>query len=288
MKQILKQIKKIEIHTKKLVDGLISGNYHSVFKGQGIEFSDIREYVYGDDIRSIDWNVTARMNKPFVKEFIEERDLRVYFFLDVSGSLNFGNMISKSQKIIELVATLMFSAVRNNDAVGLFLSTDKVEKFIKVRKGRRHVLKLLQEILSYEPKSKQTNLKESLKFVSKVLKKRGIIFIISDFLNDDFVKPLKILKNKHDIVAIRVVDSREKEIPSVGLIELEDEETGEQILIDTNDKEFLENYKKEIQKHEEKLKRIFRKHKIDVLEVLTDEPYDKPLKKFFRQRVRKR
>jgi uncharacterized protein (DUF58 family) len=284
--QVIKQVKKIEITTKHLVDGLIAGNYHSVFKGSGIEFSQIREYQPGDDIRSIDWNVTARFNHPYVKEFIEERDLRVYFAFDMSGSGNFGNKIVKRTKAIELTASLMFSALRNNDNVGLFLFTDHIETFIPARKGRKHVLKLISSLVSHEPASKQTDLKKALIFISNVMKKRSLLFIISDFYSNDFLKPLKILKNRHDIVAVKITDTREKILPDVGLIELEDEETQEQMLIDTSDKEFRDNFAKIMQKEEERLKNLFRKYHIDIIEIDTDELYEQPLKKFFYARKR--
>ena len=284
MKQILKQIKNLELNTKKLVEGLITGNYHSIFKGTGIEFSEIREYKSGDDIRAIDWKVTARFNRPFIKEFIEERDLRVYFVLDVSASSSFGNNIEKKRKSIELIASLMFSAMKNNDAVGLFLITDKLEKFAPARKGKKYILRLITNLLTFEPESKKTNLIEPFKSVSKIIKKRSIVFVVSDFFSDDFSKPLKVLKKKNDVIAVRVIDKREKEIPNVGYIELEDEETGEQILVDTSDENFRKNYSKIIKENDKKLEKMFKKYKIDFIEVLTDESYDKPLKKFFKIR----
>ena len=284
MKEILKQVKKIELNTKKLVEGLITGNYHSIFKGTGIEFSEIREYKPGDDIRTIDWKVTARFNRPFIKEFIEERDLGVYFVLDVSASSSFGNNIEKKRKSIELIASLMFSAMKNNDAVGLFLITDKLEKFIPARKGKKHILRLITELLTFNPESKKTNLLEPFKSVSKIIKKRSIVFVVSDFFSDDFSKPLKVLKKKNDVIAVRIVDKREKEIPDIGYIELEDEETGEQILVDTSNKEFRENYARLIWENDKKLEKMFKKYKIDFIEILTDESYEKPLKKFFKIR----
>ncbi len=287
IKEVLKQVKKIEITTKHLVDGLISGNYHSVFKGQGIEFSEIRDYRAGDDIRAIDWKVTARFNHPFIKEFIEERDLRVYFAFDFSASGEFGNLIEKRKKAINITATLMFSALKNNDKVGLFIFTDKVEGYIPARKGKRHLLKIISNLVTYEAKSKMTNINNSLSFISKVLKKRSIIFIISDFYSDDFIKPIKILKNKHDVIAIRVSDKREDNIPDIGLIELEDEETGEQILVDTSDEEFRNNYSKIIQNQIEKVNNNFKKNKVDIVNITTDDSYEIPLKKFFRMRQKK-
>ncbi len=284
MKDVLRQIKKIDIKTKALVDGLITGNYHSIFKGNGIEFSELREYKTGDDIRSIDWNVTARYNKPFVKEFIEERDLNVYFLLDISSSGSFGKSKSKMNKAIELVASLMFSAIQNNDNVGAILFTEEVEKFIPARKGKKHILKLLDIILTFKPKHKTTSLKNALNFTSKVIKRKSTVFMVSDFYSDNFTKPLKILKQRQDLIAIKISDNIEKEIPDVGLIELEDEETGEQILVDTSDPEFRENYKNEIRKNTLHLNNLFKKFKIDKIEITTNEPYEKPLKKIFKIR----
>ena len=284
MREILKQVKKIELSTKKLVEGLITGNYHSIFKGTGIEFSEIREYKPGDDVRAIDWKVTARFNRPFIKEFIEERDLNVYFVLDVSASSSFGNNIEKKRKSIELIASLMFSAMKNNDAAGLFLITDKLEKFIPARKGKKHILRLITELLTFNPESKKTNLLEPFKSVSKIIKKRSIVFVVSDFFSDDFSKPLKVLKKKNDVIAVRIMDKREKEIPDIGYIELEDEETGEQILVDTSDENFRENYARLIWENDKKLEKMFKKYKIDFIEILTDESYEKPLKKFFKIR----
>jgi uncharacterized protein (DUF58 family) len=284
MKSTLKQIRNIEISTKKLIDGLITGNYHSVFKGSGIEFSEIQEYKPGDDIRNIDWNVTARFNEPFIKQFIEERDLQVYFIIDISSSATFGNQISKKQKTTEITASLAYSAIKNNDNVGIFLTTDKIEKFIPARKGRKHLLTIIDQLLSFKPESKKTNLNCALMQISKIIKRRSVIFIVSDFYTDEFTKPLKILKNNQDIIAIKVNDIREIDIPEIGLIELEDPETEEQILVDTSNKEFQENYKKIIHEHNNKLKKVFRKYKIDTIEITTEQNYEKPLKKFFKLR----
>jgi len=283
-KEILKQVRRIEIVTKNLVDGLITGEYHSIFKGQGIEFSEIRDYRPGDDIRAIDWKVTARFDHPFVKEFIEERDLNVYFVFDYSASNYFGNLIEKRRKAIELTATLMFSAMKNNDNVGLFIFTEDIEKFIPARKGRRHVLKLISSLVSHKPQSKGTNIEKALSHVSNIIKKRSVIFILSDFYNQDFSKPLKILKRRHDVIAIKVNDAREAEIPDVGLIQLEDEETGEQLLVDTSDQGFRDNYAKLVNKEEIRLRNLFNKNGVDVININTDSPYESPLRKFFRMR----
>ena len=287
-KQILKKVKKIEIKTKHLVDGLLQGAYHSIFKGRGIEFSEVREYIPGDDIRTIDWNVTARMNTPFVKEFIEERDLTIYIVLDVSASNDFGSVKSKKETAIELSASLMFAALRNNDQVGLCLFTKEVEKFIAPRKGRKHTLKLIRDMIEFTPKHRTTDLISTLIFLSKVIKKRSILFIISDFFTENnFEKQFKILKNKHDVIAININDIRESTIPDVGYIELEDEETGEQILLDTSDEEFRNSYTQLIKEKNEELNNKLRKLKIDLVQLKSDEPFEIPLKKFFRIRERR-
>lgn len=286
-KEILKQVKTIEIKTKHLVDSLLAGNYHSVFKGQGIEFSELREYVPGDDIRAIDWKVTARFNHPFVREFIEERELQVYFLLDVSGSNQFGNMISKQRKALEMIASLMFSAIKNNDKVGLALFTNEIEHFIPARKGRKHILKLISKIINYKPNKRTTDLNKSLRYLSKIVKRRSIIFIVSDFYIQNFEEPLKLLKKRHDVIAILLSDQRELDIPDIGYIELEDEETGEQILVDTSDQEFRKNYQTIINNEKSKLLKTFNKLHIDSLQLVTNQPYGIPLKKFFKKRKMK-
>jgi len=285
-REIIRSVRKLEITTKRLVEGLITGNYHSIFKGQGIEFSDIRDYRAGDDIRAIDWKVTARFNHPFIKEFIEERDLRVYFAFDMSASGSFGSNISKRSKALETVAGLMFAAMNNNDNVGLFLFTDRIEKYAPARKGRKHVLSLLSKLVSYEPISPGTDLGAALTYISKVVKRRSVIFIISDFFTGDFLKPLRILRNKNDVIALRIVDEREMEIPDVGLIELEDEETGEQLLLDTSDRYFRENFRLLMKKKGDELGKALRSVNTDMVCVLTSEPYEVPLKKFFKTRMR--
>lgn len=287
MKEVLKEVKKLDIKTRDLVNGIVSGNYHSVFKGQGIEFSEIREYVAGDDVRNIDWNVTARMGKPFIKEFIEERDLRVYFLMDFSGSLNFGNLVSKNAKAALLVASLMFSAIRNNDSVGVFFASDKVEKYVTARKGKKHALRVLKDMLEFEAENKGTDLNQSISDVTGILKRKSLVFIVSDFISEDFSKALRILKGRHDVVAIKMTDEREKEIVDVGLIELEDQETGEQILIDTSDEEFRENYKRIVKEHDTKLKKTFQRNKIDMIEISTQGDFSQGLNAFFARRLKR-
>ncbi len=286
IKEILKKIKKVDIKTKHLVDGIISGNYNSIFKGQGIEFSEIREYRAGDDIRTIDWNVTARFNRPYIKEFIEERDLQVYFIIDISGSGSFGTDISKKEKSLEITASLMFAALRNNDGVGIFLTTDKIEKFVPARKGRRHVLQLLNIITTFTPNSTKTNLKKSLERVSKTIKRKSIVFVISDFIDhSDYLKPLKLLRRHHDVIALRIMDPREKEIPDVGMIELEDEETGEQILVDTSDEEFRNSYSRLIAENDLQFQNGMIKIRVGVIPLLTGQDYSTSLRKFFKRRT---
>ena len=284
-KEILSQVKKLEFSTRHLVDGLFSGNYNSIFKGQGIEFSEIRDYRAGDDVRAIDWKVTARFNSPFIKEFIEERDLHVYFVIDMSGSGSFGTNISKKNKSLEIIASLMFAALRNNDKIGSFLITESVEKFIPARTGRKHLLYSLGAIVSFTPRSVQTNLENALIHISKTIKRKSIIFVVSDFIDETkFLKPLKILRKRHDVIALKISDQRELKIPDVGLIELEDEETGEQILVDTSDVEFRNNYSNLIREKERHLLSELKKIRIDTVSMSTEQDYGVVLKKFFKKR----
>ncbi len=284
-KEILKKIKKLDIKTKQLVDGIISGNYNSIFNGQGMEFSEIRDYKAGDDIRTIDWNVTARFNHPYIKEFIEERDLQVYFIIDISGSGNFGTSISKREKSFEIIASLMFAALRSNDGVGAFLITDNMEKFIPAKKGRKHILRLLNVITTFAPNSSKTNLKKSLEQASRIIKRKSIVFVISDFIDTSvYQKPLRILRKHHDVIAIRIVDPREREIPDVGMIELEDDETGEQILVDTSDKGFRNSYSQLIAENDTRFLTSMMKNKIDTISLSTDQNYLTSLRKFFKKK----
>ena len=283
--QILKKIKRMDITTRHLVEGLVAGKHHSVFKGQGLEFSELREYRSGDEIRAIDWKVTARFNRPYIKEFIEERDLQTYFVIDVSGSGSFGTNISKRDHSLEIIATLMFAALKDNNGVGVFLVSDKIEKFIPMRKGKRHILQSLGVISAFTPSSVRTDLERSLKRVFKIIKRKSLVFVISDFLDDSqFTIPLKILRQYHDIVALRIVDKRETEIPDVGLIELEDEETGEQILVDTSDEAFRNAYSEIISQNSSRFKTSMINGKIDAVTLLTDRDYVLPLRHLFKRR----
>ena len=287
VREILKRVKKIDITTHNLVEGLIAGSYRSVFKGRGIEFSEVREYVPGDDIRTIDWNVTARFNTPYVKEFIEERNLDIYIAFDVSSSNNFGYRKSKKEVGYEIAASLMFAALKNNDNVGLCLFTDRVEKLIKPMKGRKFFLRLLREMIYFEPKSKKTDIKKALVYLSRIIKKRSVIFVISDFFSGSFEKPLKFLKNRNDVILINIRDFREEEIPDIGYVFLEDEETGEQILVDTGDEKFRRMYIQRMKNINNELASKMKKIRVDVINVSTNEPFYIPLRKFFKVRERR-
>ena len=284
MKQLLKKVKELEIKTKDLVDGMVAGNYKSKIRGRGIEFSEVREYAVGDDIRNIDWNVTARYNKLFVKEFVEERDLSVYVIFDNSASNEFGQDKSKKELSREIAASIIFSAMKNNDNVGLAMFTDRLERFVPARKGRNHSLKLIRELLVNIPKSKKTDIENSLVNFHKILKQHSVIFIISDFISEPFAKPLKFLKNRHDVILVNVSDTSEKTIPDIGYALLEDFETGEQVMVNTSDEEFQKQYKEIVSKASEKQKREFRRLNIDMIEATSAEPFDRTFNRFFDKR----
>ena len=286
VKDVLRQVKYLQVTTKNKSHGLLSGNYYSIFKGQGLEFSEIREYRPGDDVRTIDWKVTARFDSPYVKEFIEERNTHVYVMLDMSGSNNFGNNISKKRRALEVTASLLFSAFQNNDLMGAFLFTDKIEKFVPAGGGKKHMLKILNDIATFEGESRATNIESCLKKVSKILKRSSMIIIISDFFDSsDFYKPLRVLGKTNDIVAIMITDEHEQKLPDVGLIELEDEETGEQLLVDTSNNEFQREYQNVVLKHQNELVKNLKKNRVSFAKVLSNEPYDIPLKKLFKYRA---
>ncbi len=287
-KTVLRRVKRLEITTNRVVEGLLTGAFHSVFRGRGIEFHEVREYVPGDDVRTIDWNVTARMDAPYVKSFIEERDLTILLLLDVSASGRFGAHKPKLETSLELAASLMFAAMRNHDRVGLALFTGSVERYVPPRRGKRHVLKLIRELLVYEPRAAATSLIAPLQFASKVMKKRSIVFLISDFLCDEaFMTPLRLLAGRHDVILVRLQDPRERAIPPLGLIELEDEETGEQVLLDTSSKGFQAAFQKNLAAQELRLDASMRRLGLDLVTVRTDEPFERPLRAFFRMRSRR-
>lgn len=289
---LLKRVRKIEIKTRGLSRHIFAGQYHSAFKGRGMAFSEVREYRYGDDIRSIDWNVTARFNQPYVKVFEEERELTVMLLIDVSGSEHFGTSeLYKNQLITEIAAVLAFSAIQNNDKIGVILFSDKVEKFIPPQKGRKHILRIISEMLNYKPQSKETNIAEALKYLTNAIKKRCTAFILSDFVDVDtnlqprFADALSIANNKHDVVGIRIFDKRETELPSVGLVKFRDAETGKDTWIDTSDSLVRRNYSKWWVETTSNLKTTFTKSKVDWTSISTDEDYVKPLILLFKRRA---
>ena len=279
--ELIRQIKKIDIATGVLVEGLQTGFHHSVFKGQGIEFTEIREYTAGDDIRAIDWKVTARYNHPFVKEFTEERDQTFYFVADISGSSGFGLHTAKKRKILEITASLAFAGVRNNDRIGLVLFSDRVEKFIPAKRGRKHLAELFNVMIGHRPVSKKTDLAVALQFLATAIARRSSIIILSDFVSPSFSLPLRVLRRRHEVIAIRITDPREQDLPDVGLIKLEDTESGEQFLADTSDPGFRQRYHGLVAEYDDGLHRDFARSRIPDMAISTDEPYDVPLKKFF-------
>ncbi len=287
-KEILKQVRQIEIRTKGLVNQVFSGEYHSVFKGRGMEFSEVREYQFGDDIRNIDWNVTARFGHPFIKIFEEERELTVMLMVDLSGSLIFGTVEKTKQQVAaELSAILAFSALKNNDKVGLILFTDKIEKFVPPRKGRSHVLRIIRDVLSFEPEGKSTNLKAALEYMNSTIKKRSIVFLLSDFMDSGYEKILRIIGKKHDLIGVVLNDKRENEIPKMGLLKLTDAETGEERWVDTSSIK-VQNRLKEVRRNMmERRKSLFISSRLDSIEVQTGDDYVKPLVQFFRLRERR-
>jgi uncharacterized protein (DUF58 family) len=283
--ELLKKVRKIEIKTKGLSRHVFAGQYHSAFKGRGITFSEVREYQYGDDTRSIDWNVTARFNHPYIKVFEEERELTVMLLVDVSGSRNFGTVSQLRKNIItEISAILSFSAILNNDKIGVIFFSDKVEKFILPKKGRKHILHIIRELLEFEPESNHTDLTEPLKFLTNAIKKRCTAFILSDFLCSDFEDSLKIANRKHDIVALNVYDRREKELPAMGLIKFTDPETGASQWVDTSLNNVRQAYQDYWKKHGSRLHNLFTKSGVDYVSVNTSEDYVKPLIALFKKR----
>ncbi len=287
-KELLKQVRQIEIKTKGVVNQVFSGEYHSVFKGRGMEFSEVREYQFGDDIRNIDWNVTARFGHPFIKIFEEERELTVMLLVDLSGSLVFGSIEKTKQQIAaELSAILAFSAMKNNDKVGLILFTDRIERFVPPRKGRTHVLRIIREVLSFEPEGKETNIKAALEYMNNAIKKRSIVFLISDFMDTGYEKILRTVGRKHDFIGVVLTDEKENLIPKIGLIKLQDAETGQERYIDTSDEAFQKWFVKNRLENYEKRRSLFIKSRLDSISIQTNQSYIKPLIDFFRLRERR-
>lgn len=288
--EVISAVKRIEIKTGKIINSILGGEYLAVFKGNGMEFSDVRKYFEGDDVRMIDWNVTARTGEPFIKRNIEERELIVILMVDVSGSGEFGTKKQfKSEMIAELSALLAFSAIKNNDRVGLLLFSDKIEKYIPPKKGKKSVLALIRELLYFKPTNKKTDISQALAHINQIQKKKAVIFCISDFIDkNNFEKQLSVTARRHDFIAISVDDPRENELANVGLLELFDAETRERILVDTGSKRFREFYKTEQLRKKENLARIFFTKKIDNISLSTISGYIEPIIKFFKQREKRR
>ncbi len=287
-KEVLKKIRRIEIRTKKLVNDLFSGEYHSTFKGQGMEFEEVRQYEAGDDIRLIDWNVTARTGYPHIKKFKEERELSVVLLVDASSSGQFGTRKRfKSETAAELCALLAFSAIKNNDKVGLIIFTDSIEKFVPPKKGRGHVLRLIREILYFRPQGTQTDIGGALEYFTKVIKRKSVVFLVSDFLSEGFYKPLQIANKKHDIIAVKITDPRETRFENVGLIELEDAETGEVIMVDTASRTFRREFAARAEEDTSALEKGFKLINLDFINIRTDKSYIVPLINFFKKRERR-
>ncbi len=287
--KVLKKVRRIQIVTSAMVQDMFAGQYHSAFKGRGMEFEEVREYQPGDDIRTIDWNVTARSGHPFVKTFREERELTVVLLVDVSHSQDFGtNQQLKSELVAELGATLAFSAIENNDKVAMILFTDRVERFVPARKGTRHVLRVVRELLYHQPAGQGTNIAAALEYLNRVLRRRAVVFLISDFQSPDFRDPLRIARFRHDLIPVLVRDRRELELPAVRYVELLDPETGEQLLVDTSSPSFRRRVAQLADQRRDNLLNELRRLRIDLLEVETGASFVDPLTRFFRQRGRRR
>ena len=285
--ELLKRVRKIEIKTRGLSRHIFAGEYHSAFKGRGMAFSEVREYQYGDDFRSVDWNVTARFNHPYIKVFEEERELTVMLLLDVSGSGEFGTQSRyKSTMITEIAALLSFSAIQNNDKVGVILFTDRIERFIPPKKGRQHILKIIRELIDFKPVSRLTNLTIPLRYLANVIKKRSIAFLISDFMDDNFEDALKIVSKKHDMVGLRIYDIREMELPNVGLMKVKDAETGKFTWIDTGSLHVRNSYKDIYRKKQAELNDLLVRVGVDYVSIAAHEDYVKPLMRLFKKRAK--
>jgi uncharacterized protein (DUF58 family) len=287
-KEVLKRVRQIEIRTNREVTDVLGGQYHSVFKGHGMEFEEVREYLPGDEVRAIDWNVTARFGHPFIKKFKEERELTVMLVVDVSASGQFGSVRqSKNELAAELAAVLAFSAIRNNDKVGVILFTDRIEKFIAPKKGRRHVLRVIREILAFEPQGSGTDLSLALDYLNHVQRRRAVCFLLSDFQDENFLKQLRVAGKRHDVVALSLRDPREEELPPVGLVELRDAETGEHALVDTLDWNVREQFAAHARRRLETLRQLLRSAAVDHVQIRCDADYMLPLIRFFRMRERR-
>ena len=284
-KELLKKVRKIEIKTRRLSDHVFGGEYHSTFKGRGMTFSEVRQYQFGDDVRAIDWNVTARYNEPYIKVFEEERELTMMLMVDISGSEFFGtNQQFKRDTATEIAATLAFSAIQNNDKVGLILFSDQVELYIPPKKGKSHVLRIIRELIEFSPKSKQTNINEALKFLSNVMKKKAIVFLLSDFMDDDYEQTLKITGRKHDVTGIKVFDKHDEEIPNLGIVSMQDAETGNVQLINTSSKSIRNNYKANALRLDDYYTKTFSRSGAGTISTRVDENYVKKLLGYFKHK----
>ncbi|MDI6704298.1 MAG: DUF58 domain-containing protein [bacterium] len=287
-KDVLSQIRRIEIKARMLVDDIFSGQYESVFKGRGMEFAEVREYQPGDDIRTIDWNVTARFGRPFVKKFVEERELTVMLLIDASGSERFGTHKKlKSEIAAEVSSILAFSAIRNNDKVGMIIFTDQVEKFVIPKKGRNHILRIIREILYFKPSHRKTDINKGLEYLNEVLKRKAVVFLISDFKAKGYERALRITNKRHDVIAITITDPREMELPALGFLELEDLETGEFFLVDTKSEKFRKEFIKYNLEQERARRGLFQSMNLDNIHISTHKSYIEPLVEFFKDRARR-
>jgi uncharacterized protein (DUF58 family) len=286
-RETLRQIRRLHLRARRAVEDLLGGEYHSVFKGMGIAFAEVREYQPGDDVRTIDWNVTARMGHPFIKRFIEERELTVLLAIDYSGSQLFGTQQPKREVAAELAAVLAFSALHNNDKVGLVGFTDRVERFVPPGKGLRHGLRLIRDVLSFQPARTGTSLQHGLDYLNRILRRRSIVFLLSDFLDQGFEKSLKHTGRRHDLIAVRITDPHEEALPAVGLLELEDAETSRRFLLDTTSARVRQAYAEAAQRRREHLQQVARAAQIDLVEVSTDGSHLDALVRFFRLRERR-
>ena len=284
--EILKKVRKIEIKARGLSSNVFAGQYHSAFKGRGMAFSEVREYQYGDDVRDIDWNVTARFHRPYIKVFEEERELTVMLMIDVSGSLDFGTQRQmKRDMVTEIAATIAFSAIQNNDKIGVVFFSDRIEKYIPPKKGRKHILYIIRELLDFHPQSHRTDVKQALEFLTSVAKRRCTAFVLSDFYDtQDFLQPLQIANRKHDVVALQIYDIRAKELPDVGLMRVVDAETGYEQYIDTSSRQLRQAHERYWRNTQEKLKDTMSKSNVDLVSIATNDDYVKSLLMLFKRR----
>lgn len=287
-KELIRKIRRIQIYTARTVNDVLAGQYRSVFKGRGMEFAEVREYQIGDDVRLIDWNVTARMGRPYVKQFSEEREMTVMLLVDVSGSGRFGSVEqTKNEIAAEIAALIAFSAIRNNDKVGLVMFTDRIEKFVAPKKGRSHVLRVIREILYFQPEGKRTDIAVAIEYLMRVTSRRAVVFVVSDFIASGYEKKLRVTNLRHDVIALSITDPREMRLPSVGLIHLEDPETGDLFLVNTHSTKLRSQYERMMEKRLSERARTFRSMNVDCVEISTDSSYVEPLVKFFRMRERR-